>query len=206
MSEAQVNTAVFDEESMYIGPVYAKALLAAVGSSGDADGLMTQFKSFIQDVLDKQPALEAALANPKISAEEKIRILDKVFAGKMDPTLLTFLKVLSKRGRLNVLRGIYAASAALRDEAIGLVRVIITTAQQLDQSAIDSLKEKLQVVFKKKVAITAKVDATVLGGLIVRVGDAVFDGSVDGQLNQLKKATLAKAELAIREKLSILAT
>ena len=107
MSEAQVNTAVFDEESMYIGPVYAKALLAAVGPSGDADGLMTQFKSFIQDVLDKQPALEAALANPKISAEEKIRILDKVFAGKMDPTLLTFLKVLSKRGRLNVLRGIY---------------------------------------------------------------------------------------------------
>ncbi len=206
MSEAQVNTAVFDDESMHIGPVYAKALLAVVGLSGDMNGLMEQFRSLIHDVLDKHPALEAALANPKISSEEKIRILDKVFADKMDPTLLTFLKVVSKRGRLNVLRGIYGAASALRDEAVGLVRVVITTAQQLDPSAVNSLKEKLRNLFKKEVAVTTKVDASILGGLIVRVGDVVFDGSVDGQLNQLKKATLVKAELAIREKLSSLAT
>lgn len=206
MSEAQENTAVFDDESMHIGPVYAKALLAAVPLSGNVDGLMAQFRSLIHDVLNKQPALEAALANPKISAEEKIRILDKVFAGKMDPTLLTFLKVVSRRGRLNVLRGIYSAASAMRDEAVGLVRVVVTTAQQLDQPAIDSLKEKLQSLLKKEVAVTSRVDASILGGLIVRIGDVVFDGSVDGQLSQLKKATLIKAELAIREKLSSLAT
>lgn len=206
MPEAQVNTADFDDESMHIGPVYAKALLAVVGLSGDLNGLMEQFRSLIQDVLDKQPAFEAALANPKISAEEKMRILDKVFAEKMDPTLLTFLKVVSKRGRLNVLRGIYGAASAMRDEAVGIVRVVITTAQELDSSAVKSLKDKLQQLFKKEVAVTTKVDASILGGLIVRVGDVVFDGSVDGQLNQLKKATLVKAELAIREKLSSLAT
>jgi F-type H+-transporting ATPase subunit delta len=84
--------------------------------------------------------------------------------------------------------------------------VLVTTAQPLDEAALKSLKEKLQNLFKKDVAITAKVDATILGGLIVRVGDMVFDGSVDGQLNLLKKATLAKAEIAIREKLSSLAS
>ncbi len=206
MSETQKNDSAFDDESMHVGPIYAKALLAAVGSSGNVDSIMDQFQSLIHDVFDKQPVLEMALANPKLPSEEKIRVLDKAFAGKMDATLLTFLKVVSRRGRLNAIRGIYRAAASLRDEAIGRVRVLVTTAQQLDATAIGSLKTKLETLFKKEVAITTKVDATVLGGLIVRVGDMVFDGSVDGQLKLLKKATLAKAEIAIREKLSSLAS
>ena len=206
MSEIQKNDSAFDDESMHVGPIYAKALLAAVGSTGNVDSVMEQFHSLIHDVFDKQPVLEMALANPKLASDEKIRVLDKVFAGKMDATLLTFLKVVSRRGRLNAIRGIYRAAASLRDEAVGRVRVLVTTAQKLDEAALKSLKEKLQNLFKKDVAITCKVDATILGGLIVRVGDMVFDGSVDGQLNLLKKATLAKAEIAIREKLSSLAS
>ena len=206
MSENKKNDLIFDDESMHVGPIYAKALLAAVGSSGNVDSMMEQFHSLIHDVFDKQPVLEMALANPKLPSDEKIRVLDKAFNGKMDATLLTFLKVVSRRGRLNAIRGIYRAAASLRDEAVGRVRVLVTTAQSLDSNALSSLKEKLENLFKKEVAITTKVDATILGGLIVRVGDMVFDGSVDGQLNLLKKATLAKAEIAIREKLSSLAS
>ncbi len=206
MSENQKSDSAFDDESMHVGPIYAKALLAAVGSSGNVDAVMEQFHSLIHDVFDKQPILEMALANPKLPSEEKIRVLDKAFKGKMDATLLTFLKVVSRRGRLNAIRGIYRAAASLRDEAVGRVRVLVTTSQPLDVAALSSLKEKLQNLFKKEVAITTKVDATILGGLIVRVGDMVFDGSVDGQLNLLKKATLARAEIAIREKLSSLAS
>jgi len=206
MSENQKNESAFDDESMHVGPIYAKALLAAVGSSGNVDALMEQFHSLIHDVFDTQPVLEMALANPKLPSDEKIRLLDKAFSGKMDATLLTFLKVVSRRGRLSAIRGIYRAAASLRDEAIGRVRVLVTTSQPLDTAALSSLKEKLQNLFKKEVAIVTKVDATILGGLIVRVGDMVFDGSVDGQLNLLKKATLAKAEIAIREKLSSLAS
>jgi len=206
MSENQKNESAFDDESMHVGPIYAKALLAAVGSSGNVDELMEQFHSLIHDVFDTQPVLEMALANPKLPSDEKIRLLDKAFSGKMDETLLTFLKVVSRRGRLSAIRGIYRAAASLRDEAVGRVRVLVTTSQPLDAAALSSLKEKLQNLFKKEVAITTKVDATILGGLIVRVGDMVFDGSVDGQLNLLKKATLAKAEIAIREKLSSLAS
>ena len=206
MSENQKNESAFDDESMHVGPIYAKALLAAVGSSGNVDALMEQFHSLIHDVFDTQPVLEMALANPKLPSDEKIRLLDKAFSGKMDATLLTFLKVVSRRGRLSAIRGIYRAAVSLRDEAIGRVRVLVTTSQPLDTAALSSLKEKLQNLFKKEVAITTKVDATILGGLIIRVGDMVFDGSVDGQLNLLKKATLAKAEIAIREKLSSLAS
>jgi F-type H+-transporting ATPase subunit delta len=86
------------------------------------------------------------------------------------------------------------------------LRIIVTTAQPLDAAAVESLKVKLQDIFKAEVVITTKVDASVLGGLLIRVGDVVFDGSVDGQLKQLRKATLAKAEQVIRDKLNSLAS
>jgi F-type H+-transporting ATPase subunit delta len=206
MSESIKNETAFDDESMHVGQVYAKALLGAAGAAGNVDGMVQQFHSLIADVLDKQPALEAVLANPKLAADEKIRILEKVFAGKMDGTLLTFLKVLAVRRRFGAIRSVYQSVVRLRDEAVGRLRILVTTAQELDASAIESLTKKLGEIFKTEVVVSTKVDASVLGGLMIRVGDVVFDGSVDGQLNQLKKATIAKAEQVIRDRLSSLAS
>lgn len=206
MSESTKNDTVFDDESMHVGQVYAKALLGAAESSGSVDETANQFQSLVLDVLDKQPALETALANPKLAAEEKVRILDKVFAGKMDRTLLTFLKVVVTRGRFGAIRSIYQSVVRLRDEAVGRLRIIVTTAEALDAAAVQSLTTKLREIFKTEVVVSTKVDASVLGGLLIRVGDVVFDGSVDGQLKQLRKATIAKAEQVIRDKLSSLAS
>jgi F-type H+-transporting ATPase subunit delta len=206
MSESIKSDTVFDDESMHVGQVYAKALLGAAASSGQVDGVVDQFHSLMVDVLDKQPALETAFANPKLPFEEKIRLLDKIFAKKMDKTLLNFLKVIATRGRFSAIRSIYQSVVRLRDEAVGRLRIVVTTAQPLEPAALESLKKKLGDIFKTEVVVSTKVDASVLGGLLIRVGDVVFDGSVDGQLNQLKKATLAKAEQTIRDKLSSLAS
>lgn len=206
MSESKQTTTVFDDESMHVGQVYAKALLAATEAVGNVDVMVTQFESFVHDVLDKQPALEAALANPKLASEEKIRVLDKAFAQNMDITLLKFLKVLTIRRRFGAIRSVYQSVSNLRDEAIGRLRILVTTAQPIDAAALESLKSKLANIFKKEVILNTKVDASVLGGLLIRVGDVVYDGSVDGQLKQLRAATIAKAEQTIRDKLSTLAS
>lgn len=206
MSESKQTTTVFDDESMHVGQVYAKALLAATEAVGNVDVMVTQFESFVHDVLDKQPALEAALANPKLASEEKIRVLDKAFAQNMDITLLKFLKVLAIRRRFGAIRSVYQSVSNLRDEAIGRLRILVTTAQPIDAAALESLKSKLANIFKKEVILNTKVDASVLGGLLIRVGDVVYDGSVDGQLKQLRAATIAKAEQTIRDKLSTLAS
>jgi F-type H+-transporting ATPase subunit delta len=202
-SNAQSN--VFDDESMHVGQIYAKAFLGAAEASKSVDNAVTHFESFVE-VLDKQPAFESALANPKLPAEDKIRMLDKVFASKLDGTLLKFLKVIAVRRRFGAIRSIFQSVMNLRDEAVGRLRVIVTTAQPLDESSVKSLTEKLKGIFKKDVVLTAKVDPSVLGGLLIRVGDVVFDGSVDGQLKQLKSATSAKTEQVIRDKLSSLAS
>jgi F-type H+-transporting ATPase subunit delta len=206
MSETIKSEAVFDDESMHVGQVYAKALLGAAKSSGDVSRIVEQFQSLISDVLDKQPVLESILSNPKVPSEDKLQMLDKVFKKQMDGTLLTFLKVLATRRRFGAIRSIYLAAVRLNDEAVGRLRISVTTAEALDASALASLKIKLTEIFKTEVVVSTKVDTSVLGGLLIRVGDVVFDGSVDGQLKQLKKATLARAEQAVRDRLSSLAS
>jgi len=206
MSESKQTTTVFDDESMHVGQVYAKALLAASEATGNVDEMVAQFDSFVHDVLDKQPILELALANPKLPADEKVRVLDKAFAQNMDSTLLKFLKVLAIRRRFGAVRSVFQSVSNLRDEAVGRLRILVTTAQPLDAEALESVKMKLTGIFKTEVILNTKVDASVLGGLLIRVGDVVYDGSVDGQLKQLRAATIAKTEQTIRDKLSTLAS
>ncbi|MFM8573546.1 MAG: ATP synthase F1 subunit delta [Pirellula sp.] len=188
---------VFDSDEQQIGEVYARALLGAVPKD-KIDQVVEEFESLVSDVLDKHPALELALGNPKLAIERKSALLDKVFQGKMNPSLLTFLKVLARRQRLNSLRAVQGAASKLADELAGRVQALVTVSTGLSSSAEKALTEKLQTLLKKEVRVAVKVDPSILGGLMVRIGDTVYDGSVDGQLNALKKAVSQKSENAVR--------
>lgn len=188
---------VFDSDEQQIGEIYATALLGAVAKD-KIDQVVDEFESFVSGVLDKHSALDAAIANPKLSVESKNEMLDRIFKGKMDNTLLTFLKVLGRRQRLGSLRAIQKAASRLADDTAGRVRAVVTVSDQLSADAQRTLTEKLSAIFKKEVRIAVKVDPNILGGLVVRIGDTVFDGSVDGQLKSLHKLVSQRAENAVR--------
>lgn len=188
---------VFDSDEQQIGEIYATALLGAVAKD-KIDQVVDEFESFVSGILDKHPALDVAIANPKLSVESKNEMLDRIFKGKMDNTLLTFLKVLGRRQRLGSLRAIQKAASRLADETAGRVRAVVTVSDQLSADAQRTLTEKLSAIFKKEVRIAVKVDPNILGGLVVRIGDTVFDGSVDGQLKSLHKLVSQRAENAVR--------
>jgi len=189
---------VFDSEEQHVGEVYARALLGAAQSANKVDAVVEQFESLVADVLDKNPKIELALANPKMSVEDKWSLIDRVFGGKMEPTLVTMLKVLARRQRLGSLRSIQKSASDLRDELAGRIQVQVTVASELDAGAREALVAKLKTVFKKDVRLNTKVDPSILGGLIVRVGDTVLDGSVDGQLAALRKTVGQRSETALR--------
>ncbi|XZE22186.1 ATP synthase F1 subunit delta [Pirellulaceae bacterium SH449] len=194
---SQVAT-VFDSEEQHVGQIYAKALLQAAMSSKKVDVVVEELESFVDDVLSKNASIDFFLSNPKQSAESKIGLLDRVFAGKMESTLLNFLKVLCRRQRIQFVRGVSRAAVELRDEIAGRVKVLVTTSEPLDPSTESALATKLKQTLNKDVRIVKKVDPTIIGGLIVRVGDTVFDGSVDGQLRVLRRELTAKADASIR--------
>jgi F-type H+-transporting ATPase subunit delta len=188
---------VFDSEEQQVGEVYARALLASVAPQ-DADALVDELESLVHDVLDKNHKLETALANPKMPVESKWELLDRVFGGRMNGKLLTFLKVVGRRHRLNAIRSIQRAATKLRDEAAGRIQVQVTVPQPLSDAEKSSLVERLKQVFKKDVRLEALVDPSIIGGLVIRVGDTVFDGSIDGQLQSLRKTVGSRTEYALR--------
>lgn len=199
MSE-QVNqiASVFDSEGQHVGEVYAKALLQSAAAANKVDLVVDQLESFVRDVLDKNAKFELVLSNPKTSTEDKIGMVDRVFGKSMDSIVLNFLKVICRRNRLQHLRPIASAAVALRDEWAGRLQVHVTTSAEMSEASKTALQSKLKNTFNKDVRLLTKVDPSILGGLVVRIGDTVYDGSVDGQLKALRREAGAKAEAAIR--------
>src|SRR5687768_10602799 len=100
---------VLDTGLQHLGTVYAKALLAASEKAGNTDQVLGELDAVIREVLDRTPRMEAVLASPRVPLENKERMLDRAFRGKVTPQLLSFLKVIVNRGRFQSLRAVQAA-------------------------------------------------------------------------------------------------
>lgn len=179
---------VFDSEEEHVGEVYAKALLGVARKSSNTDELLNQFQTVVEEVFLKNPKLEAALNSPKLSLEQKESLLDKILGAHVDATLLKFLKVLCRRQRLNFVRGIQRSITEFRDEELGRVRVLVTSAIELSSQEVDGIRGQLKAKLNREVSVVTKVDPSIIGGLVLRIGDTVFDGSVTGKFDQLLRA------------------
>ena len=200
MAETSQRTTI-DPRRQQIGAVYAKALLGAAETAGQTDAVAEELESLVTDVLDKLPHFHAALASPRIGHEEKIALIDRAFAGRMSPVLLNFLKVLSRHGRLDCLRAIAEAAEKLLNELRGRVEVWVTTAAPLSNPLRDQIVTRLSALLAQEVVLKTQLDPEMLGGLVVRIGDTVFDGSVSARLIQMRQAAVDKTAARFRQSL-----
>ena len=194
---AVLHPTVFDIEEQQVAALYSKALLSAARDRIEV--VVDEFEAIVKECLDRFPQLEAALASPRINEEDKDAMLDRIFGGKVDTTLLNFLKILSRRRRLGALRAIQKAVAALRDEQLGRLAVIVTSSQPLSDDQRRDIVARLRETFGKEVSLKEKVDASLLGGIILRVGDRVYDGSVRGKLQVKRRSVASGVERAVRD-------
>src|SRR4029453_75850 len=184
MAKAPTKHAVIDTARQRIGTVYAKALVGASEKAGQTDAVVTELKSLVADVLERLPDFDEALRSPRITPEEKVRLLDRVFGGKMSPLLLNFLKVVTQHGRLDCLRAIERAAQKLWNVLRKRIEVLIESAAPISNQLQYTIATRLKHVLGRDVVLTADVNPELLGGLVVRVGDTVYDGSLAGRLKQ----------------------
>lgn len=187
------HSTVLDTGLLYLGTVYAKALLGATEKSGTTDAVLAELQSLLDDVLVRLPQFEAALTSPRVPMEGKERMLDNAFRGKMSGQLLSFLKVLARRGRFNSLRHVYSAARRIVNELRGRLDVHLTSAEPLDQATRDLVVNRLRASLGRDVALVANVDPNLIGGLVIRIGDTVYDGSVANQLQKMRHDLVARA-------------
>lgn len=194
--EPPKQTTVLDSEQKPIGEVYAASLLAATQQAGCIADVMEEFESFVSDVLNKLPQLDVLLSSPRVAHREKVVMLDKTLTGKASDLFLNFLKVVSQHGRLDCLRVIQACLKEQYSQDQGHLEVLVTTATRLDEPAVATMQEKLNVAFDATVDLILNVDSALVGGTVIRIGDTVYDGSVANRLERIR--TIAR-ENTIRE-------
>ncbi|MGL4593620.1 MAG: ATP synthase F1 subunit delta, partial [Thermoguttaceae bacterium] len=151
-------------------------------TGGNVSQIVEEFHSF-DAVLQKEPRLNAVLSSAMISNDEKVALLQKAFQSSSSPLFWNFLNIVAKRGRLDLIRLICAATQTLFDQRMKRFPVIITTAEPLAEETKTSLIQKLRELVGGEPIVRALVDPDVIGGLVVRVGDTVYDASI---LTQLK--------------------
>ncbi|MCA9270552.1 MAG: ATP synthase F1 subunit delta, partial [Planctomycetales bacterium] len=181
---------------------YAKALLSATEKSGSSTETLEQLESIVHDVVAKQPKFAAALSSPRFALEHKLRLVEQAFGGRVLPELLQFFKVLARHGRLNALRPISRAFRKLYNEAHARVEVVVTTAEPLPSDLRDRLIATLTQKVGKEIDLVQRIDADVLGGMVVRMGDTVYDASLANRLERQRQQALRRSVAHLQQEIS----
>lgn len=129
----------------------------------------------------------AYLENPKVSFEEKTRLLSEKL-GDIDDSVLNLVYLLLTKGNLGMLTDIVDEYQLLIDSHEGIVRAEVITAISLDNESKLKLSQRLGDIVGKKVILETEVDPDIIGGIIVRVGGKLLDGSTRSKLAALKEA------------------
>jgi F-type H+-transporting ATPase subunit delta len=168
-----------------VARIYARAVDEAAEAAGCRREVLAELGLIAREVLPQVPEAAAVFASPKVSPEEKSRIIDRLTAGRMQPTTTNVLHVLARHGRLGLLGSVVAAAERLAEERDGRRQATFTSAVPLDAA------EQARVVAEAEKALAARlvprfvVDPAIIGGLVVRVGDTIYDQSVATGLARL---------------------
>ena len=169
---------------------YAEALLALARKAGDLDGFGAAISGLAAAVAG-EPRLTNFLASPSVSAADKSRLLEQAFAGKMPRVMVRFLQKLVDNRRQMLLSDIATAYATLVDEQEGRVHAQVTVARQVTDADTAAIVARLSATLGKQVVPHVLVNPAILGGVVVKVGDTVMDGSVRKRLATLRGRLLA---------------
>jgi F-type H+-transporting ATPase subunit delta len=195
MSDAQTKepTTQYDPSQQQLGAIYARALLGATEKAGKTDEVLGEFDSFIADVLDAHPNFETILGSAMISSEDKEGMIDRVVAGRTSPLFTNFLKVVARHGRLDSLRAIHRVAHELCNELRGRIRVEVVTAAPLEARLNTQLADRLRGMLGREPVLATRINPGLIGGIVLRVGDKVYDGSVATQLHRLSGQIITRS-------------
>ena len=169
------------------GP-YARAFADVVFEARlNAHDVQKQLDSFVTTWWESDDLREVFL-DPSFPADQKVAILDKLNARLgMAPQVRNFIAVLIQHDRLNVLGEVLAEYRKEVNQRLGISEVHVTSARPLDAHERQGIEQKVAAMTGTQVQATYQEDKALLGGVVVRVGSTVYDGSVKGRLDRLKE-------------------
>ena len=165
---------------------YARALLDVAIKESDPERAEQELAAFV-GLVQQHSDLQRALADPVVSAADKRAVVGQVLA-RLQPTspVGKLLLLLASRGRLALLPDLLDVYRERLRELRNVVQAEVTTAVPLTPERTAELQQRLAQMTGRVVTMTTKVDESIIGGVVTRIGSTVYDGSVAGQLAKVK--------------------
>jgi len=165
---------------------YARALYEEADRLGAVDPI-DEDVSLLRETLDASDELVRFFRSPVIPVSKKIDVVQSLFGERTHELTTTFLVLLIRKDRENLVSSVVDEYQALRDEQRGIVEATVRTAHVLDETETAALEEALEQTTGKRVRLNIEQDVDLIGGVVVRIGDRVFDGSVRNKLDTLRE-------------------
>jgi F-type H+-transporting ATPase subunit delta len=166
---------------------YAQALLELSLEQGVEDAHGEEL-SVLAGLLEEQPMLKGLLTDPLVPEKRREEVLGAlVEAAKPSEAVAALLGEMLRHDRMAGLPEVAAAYGRLLDEHRGIVEAEVVSAEKLGRKQQDRLRKKLEGLTSKKVRLRTRHDPELLGGLVVKIGDMVYDGSLRRRLDQARR-------------------
>ena len=180
----QVET-VMDPASVSAANVYADALLGQLPSDNEAEEVALELDAMV-DLLDGIEGFEPLLTAALISAEERCDMVRRIFRGRVSEIVEALLLVMADAGRLGLLRILRRVFRSKLCSKQGKLEVTVISAVALTEAQRGHVRQSLSEALRADCVLTCRVDPELLGGMVVQVGDHVYDASVRNELRSVQ--------------------
>jgi len=181
--------------------VYAQSLFELAIDAGGHEKVLEIADEIEQicDLATSNQLISKFFASPIIDIAKRGEALSAIFSNRVTDLTLRFLLVLNNKGRLNHLEQIAIAYDQLVQDAMGRIEVDVFTPTAIDAESINTIKVRVQEMLGKEPVLHPYVDPAMLGGVKLRIGDQLIDGSVQTKLRRLSEAIQSGGATTIRE-------
>ncbi len=186
-----VSGTVFDEQSTHIARAYAEALVNAAEKNGEVEAVVSELEEIDADLVRPNPKFAAILDSPSVPSHEKARILNSVLEGRTLPTVLRFMTVLGNHGRLGLIAPVAQEARALWDKRQNRRPVLVKTAVALDDGQQEALAHRVGAMIGATPILRFEVNPALIGGLVIQVGDDLYDASIKTKLDRMRRDLIA---------------
>ncbi len=185
-----------------LAKVYAKSLFELSMDAGGTDKLVEVAKELEQicELAREDKTINLFLSSPVVDVAARGKALSAIFTNRITDLTLRFLLVLNNKGRLDRLESIETAFDQLLQEAFGRVEVDVITPVAVDAESLTAIKQKIETVLGKEPVLHPYVDEHLLGGIKLRIGDQLIDGSLQTRLRKLGEELKNNGGAAVRER------
>jgi F-type H+-transporting ATPase subunit delta len=188
--------ASFDDRQMAVARVYARALLEVAVDRGEEDVVREELES-LEALWQADPAFRDFLTNPAVDADDRRGSLDTMFRSRLSPVTIDALQVINRKERSALLPEVVEGYREAHDRLRRRVEVQVSSARPLSDAQRDSLAAAVRERTGLEPSFTETVDPSLVGGLVVQIGDEKTDGSVVTRLRNLGEALLDRASREI---------